>query len=189
VIDAPKIKVSREEFAEVLFYWLCMHVGKKGIEKTAKAFDLKVKGYKDFSTILRKVIGSKKDFDKVRIYEELFTLNMWLVVHNCERVFEDIDKRNECLDIFHRIVHQRLIEGTGENLKPWTLSMATRYIDYNKAAETEHHLGPLWVLSKVINKNLFGEVKEDPFLQFQIGVYITESMKALEEAIKKYDVE
>lgn len=186
--DTQKVKVSREEFAEVLFYWLCLHVGKKGIEKAAKAFDLKVKGYEDFSTILRKVTGNKKDFDKVRIFEELFALNMWLIVYSCERIFEDIDKRNECLDIFHRIVYQTLLEEEEEDFDQWLLSMGTRYIEYNKAPETKHTLGPVWELATVVNKNLFGEVKRDPFIQTRISFYVTSSIEALEEAIRKYDI-
>ena len=127
---SQKVKVSKEEFTEGLFHWLCLHVGRKGIERHAEAFHwFKVKDYEDFGAILhkvtgtkigailRRVIGDRKDSPRVRIFKELFALNMWIIVRACTLEFEDIDKRDECLDIFHRIVYQRLIRGTGESLK------------------------------------------------------------------------
>ncbi len=189
-MDTQKVKVSKEEFAEALFYWLAKQVNTKTIKQTAKIFDLRDKEQKD-SSETEELFGlnlkNKRDFNK--LVEELFALNMWLVVRACERVFEDVDKRDECLDIFHHLVYQRLIEGTGENLGGWMKLMGAKYIEYIKAMETEHPAGPAWVLVTVINKNLFGKVNLDAFVQFNIGVYVAESIKALEEAIKQYDIE
>jgi hypothetical protein len=53
--------------------------------------------------------------------------------------------------------------------------------------ETEHE--PLLELAAVISQNLFGKVNLDAITQFQIGVYISSTMKALEGLIKKYDIE
>jgi hypothetical protein len=159
--DTQKVKASKREFAEVLFYWLAKQVNTKAIKQTAKLFDLKDKDDKDFGEtedLFGLNLKNKKDFTK--LVEELFVLNIWLIVYNCERIFEDINKRDECLDIFHHLVYQRLIEGTGENFSKWMMSMGVKYIEYDRAMKTEHHLGPLWVLSKVVNKNLFGEVKK-----------------------------
>lgn len=171
--DTQKVKVSKEEFAEVLYYWLSHRLTKDAVKETAKDLDFKVKSNKDFNKIL----------------QELFTLNMWSIVHSCERVFEDENKRNECLDIFHHLVYERHTEGTDGNFSKWKMSMGVKYIEYGRAMKTEHHLGPLWVLSEVVNKNLFGEVKKDPFLQVKIGAYVGMPAKHLEELIKKYDVE
>ncbi len=185
-----KIKASREEFAEVLFYWLSRQINREAITQTAKLFDLKDEEGKDTGKteeLFGLNLKSKEEFG--RLFEELFDVNMWLVVRACERVIEDSDKRNECLDIFHRLVYERLIKGLRENLSQWTLSLTSKYIDYNKDTETEHPLGPAWELSKVINENLHSKALPDAILQWQIGVYITESMKALEEAIKKFDIE
>ena len=137
--NAPKIKVSRKEFAEVLFYWLAKQVNTKIIKQTAKLFDLKNKSDKDFDEteeLFGLNLKSKKEFSK--LFEELFAVNMWSIVRTCERVFEDIDKRNEYLDMFHHLVYQRLIEGSGENFRQWMLSTTAKYIDYNKITETEH---------------------------------------------------
>jgi len=189
VTDTPKVKVSREEFAEALFYWLSKQLNSKAIKQTAKLFDLKDEEHKD-SSETEELFGlnlkNKRDFS--RLFEELFALNMWIIVYCCERIFEDVDKRNEFLDIFHRIVYQRLIEVTEENLRQWLLSITAKYIEYNKAAKTQHELGPLWELTSVVNRNLHGELNLDAVLQFQIGIYITESIEALEGAIKKYDI-
>ena len=167
-----KVKVSKEEFAEVLYFWFSRRLTKDAIKEIAKSWDFKIKGNEDFNKIL----------------QELFVLNMWSIVHSCERVFDDENKRNECLDIFHRLVYKRHIEGTEENFSKWMMSMGVKYIEYDRAMKTEHHLGPLWVLSKVVNKNLFGEVKKDPILQMEIGNYVGLSVKHLGEAVKKYDI-
>jgi len=183
VTDTQKVKVSREEFAEALFYWLTSQVNTKKIKQLAKLSNPEHKEKELFGLNLE----HKTEFNI--LIEELFDLNMWLIVHVCERVFEDTDKRDECLDIFHHIVYQRLLEEEEEDFDQWALSMSTRYIDYNKATKTENTLGPLWELATVVNKNLFGEVKRDPFIQTRISFYVTSSIEALEEALRKYDIE
>ncbi len=67
--------------------------------------------------------------------------------------------------------------------------LRVKYIQYNKAMETEHSATPLWVLAKLINKNLFGEFKKDINFQTTIIAQITSSMKHLKGLIKKFDVE
>ena len=171
--DAPKVKASKKEFAEVLYYWLSQRLSKEAVKQTAKDLDFKIKSNEDFN----------------KIFQELFALNMWSIVRTCDRVFEDEDKRNECLHIFHHFVYERHTEGIEENFGKWMTLMGAKYIEYIKAMETEHPSGPLWVLSKVINRNLFGEVKEDIILQVEIGAYVGIPAKHLEELIKKYDIE
>jgi hypothetical protein len=172
-VNKEKAKISKKEFAEVLYYWLSHHLAKQAIKETAKDLDFKIKSDEDFNKIL----------------QELFALNMWLIVRACERVFEDEDKRNECLDIFHHLVYERHTEETEKIFGKWMTLMGAKYSEYNKAMETEHPSTPLWVLAKIVNKNLFGEVKEDPCLQFHIGAYVGISAKHLEELIKKCDIE
>lgn len=181
-MDDPKIKVSKEEFAEVLSYWLANQVNTKAIEQLAKALDLKDKPQELFGINLK----NKKDSNTLA--EELFALNMWLIVYSCEIIFEDIDKRNECLDTFHLIVYQRILEGNEEDFDQWKLSATARYIDYNEAMKIESPPGPLWQLATVVNKNMFGKLNLDALVQFQISVYVAESMKALEGLIRKYDI-
>jgi len=172
-MNKEKVKVSRREFAEVLYYWLSQCLAKQAIKETARDLDFKI----------------ESDEDSDKILQELFALNMWLVVRACERVFEDEDKRNECLDIFHHLVYERRTEETEKGFGKWMTSMGAKYIEYTKAMETEHPSTPLWVLAKVVNKNLFGELREDPFLQPHIGAYVGITAKHLEELIGKYDIE
>ena len=188
-LRSRKIKVTKEEFAELLCLWLSRHLNREAIKQDAKALELKDKEDTDFSEpeeLFGLNLKNKKDF--IILGEELISLNMWLIVRACERVFEDTNKRNECLDIFHRIVYERFIEEPGEDFREWTLSLYKKYRDYAKATETEHQLGPAWELSKLINENLHGKVLPDIFIQFQISTYITSSIGASEELIKKYKV-
>ena len=186
---APKIEVSIEEFAELLCLWLSRHLNREAIKQDAKALELKDKEDTDFSEPEEMFgLNLKNNKDFTILGEELISLNMWLIVRACERVFEDTDKRDECLDIFHRIVYERFIEGSGEDFREWTLLLFKKYREYAKATETEHQLGPAWELSKLINENLHGKVLPDVFLQFQISTYITSSIRASEELIKKYNI-
>jgi len=173
MVNAPKVKVSKEEFTQVLYYWLSQRLTKQAIKQTAKDLDFKIKSNEDFNKIL----------------QELFALNMWLIVRACEKVFDDIDKRNECLDMFHRLVYQGHTGGPEENFGNWMTSIGMKYVEYSQAMETEQPPSPLWVLAKVINKNLFGEVKKDVILQVNISAYVGIPYETLEDLIKKYDIE
>ena len=171
-----KVKVYTVDFAQGLDWWLSRGLGKRRVKRAAKDFSFKIKSDEDFQ----------------RIFGELLALNTWLIVRACERLIKDVDKRNECLDIFHRLVYVRYAKGTEQNFGEWMKFMGGKYIEYMKAVETEHPSGPLWVLAKVVNKNLFGEVKENAFVQAAIGGYLGINMKYTEEAIKelikKYDI-
>jgi hypothetical protein len=182
-MDDTKIKVSREKFAEVLSYWLANQVNTKALKETARALDLKDEPEELFGLDLK----NKKDSDALA--RELFALNMWLIVYSCESIFEDIDKRNECLDRFHLIVYQRILGGTRQDFDQWKLSATVNYADYNEAMKTESPPGPLWQLATVVNKNMFGKLNLDAFVQFQISVYASSTIKALLELINKYEIE
>jgi len=172
-MNNEKVKVSKKEFAEVLYYWLAGRLTKEAIKETAKSWGFKIKGNRDFNKIL----------------QELFALNMWLIVHTCEMVFEDEDKRNECLDIFHRLAYERHTEGTEEDFGKWMILMSAKYVEYSKARETQHPSTPLWVVANLINRGLFGEIKNDLKFQTLVIAYIGLSVKHLGEAIKQYDIE
>jgi hypothetical protein len=180
VMDTPKIKASREEFAEVLCYWLANQVNTKAIKQLAEVIDVEDKPQELFGINLE----NKKNLNILA--EELFALNMWSIVNSCERMFENIDKRNECLDTFHLIVYQRILKGTEEDFDHWKLSLTARYIDYNEAMEAKN---PLWQLATVVNKNLFGKLNLSAIVQFEISTYASSTIKALLEMINKYDIE
>jgi hypothetical protein len=182
-MDAPKIKASREEFAEVLCYFLANQVNTKAIQQLAKVIDVEGKPQELFGIN----IENKKNLNTLA--EELFSLNMWMIVYSCERIFEDVAKRNECLDTFHLNVYQKILEGTEEDFGQWKLALTAKYIDYNEAMETESQPGPLWELAKVVNKNLFGKLNLSAIVQFEISAYASSNIKALMEMVNKYDIE
>jgi len=166
-----KIKVSKEQFAEALYIWFLKCFNEKAIKETAKDLELKI----------------KNDIDYLKIYKELFFLNMWIVVRACENEFEDENKRDECLDIFHHFVCERFIPGI-TNFKNWMKSLGEKYAEYDKAMETEHPLTPTYVLAKLINKNIFGELKKSISPQMTISTKIVFSIKHLRKAIRQFDI-
>lgn len=173
MMNSENVRVSRDQFAEVLYYWLSGYLTKKAIKKKAKELHFKIRGNKAFN----------------KIFDELLVFNMWLIVYTCEGVFEDEDKRNDCLDIFHHLVYERHAEGTGEDFGKWMKSMGAKYIEYDKARQTDHPSTPLWVVAKLFNKSLFGEIKEDLIAQTKIVLHQGLFVEHLGKAIKQYDIE
>jgi hypothetical protein len=169
------VKVSREEFAEVLYYWVMKDLREKKIKETASSLQFEIKSDEDYDTVFR----------------ELLILNMYLAVTAAERVFEDEEKRNGCLDLLHRLVFDRHYGETGVTFGDWMIWMGTRYLEYQQALESDskHPPGPLWEISKMVNKRLFGEIKEDPFIQASIGEHIVLNLKHLTHLICEYDIE
>jgi len=172
MVYSEKVKVSKDQFAEVLYRWLSKFLTDKAIKKSAKDLGFKLR---------------RKNYSKV--FGELFVLYMWLIVYTCEDVLEDENKRNECLDIFHHLVYKRHTEGTEEDFGKWLKSVGAKYIEYYKAMETDHPSGPLWVVASLVNKKLFGKIKEDAWLQLRIVGYVESFVKYLRKAIKQYDIE
>ena len=171
-MNNEKVKVSKDQFAEVLYRWLSKFLTKEAIKKTAKDLGFKLR---------------RRDYSKV--FGELVVLYMWLIVYTCEGVLVDENKRNECLDIFHHLVYERHTERTQEDFGKWMKSMGAKYIEYDKAMKTDHPSTPLWVVAKLINRNLFGEIREDWLLQMHIITHVELFVKHLGKAIKQYGVE
>ena len=172
-----QVKISKDQFAEGLFYWLTMFLTEKTIKKTAKDIGFRLRNNRDFK----------------KISEELLILNMWLIVHTSELVFADEDKRNDLLDMFHHLVYdERNIFfniSIRKSYKDWMQSIIDRYVEYGEAMETEHPQTPFWVVADVFNKRLFGETQKDLQYQSKVMVYIGLFVKHLGEAIKRYDIE
>ena len=168
-----KVKVSRKQFAGLLDYWLWGFLSEKAVKKTANDLGFKIRTNEDFT----------------KIFEELFVLDMWVVVYTCEGIFEDEDKRNDVLDIFHHLEYGRYLGKEERSFSDWMMSIAPRYAEYGKAMETEHPSTPLWVVANVFNKRLFGEIKNDLAFQTNVIVYKGLFVKHLGEAIKQYDIE
>lgn len=169
------VRVSREDFAEVLYYWVTKDLREEKIRETASFLHLEIKSDETYDTILR----------------ELLILNTYLAVTVAGRVFEDEEKGNGCLDLLHRLVFDRHYGETGVTFGDWKTWMSTRYLEYQQASESDpkHPPGPLWGISKTVNKRLFGEIKLDPFIQASISQYIALNLKHLTGLIREYDIE
>ena len=172
-LSETKVRVSRKEFAEALYLWLSMSLTEEAVRQAAEGFDFEIKNDEDLS----------------RMFEGLFLLNMWLTVYTCEREFEDEEKRNECLDMFHTLVYESYVDWDVMDFVEWMNSIGVLYIEYDSAMNIHHPSGPLWVVAKTFNRNLFGEVEEDVFVQMGIVVHIGTFIEHLGEAIRQYDVE
>jgi len=151
-MEDKKVKVTKKQLAEALYYWFSGYLTKKEVKKTAKELGFR--------------IWKKEDFRK--IFEEHFVFYMWSIVITCERLLENEEIRNECLDIFHNMVYKGYINSNEFTFKNWMISIALRYIEYNKAMKIKHPPNPLWWVAKEFNKNLFGKVRKDVFVQMVI---------------------
>lgn len=174
MLEQKTLEVTKRQFAEVLYAWLSMFLTKNEIKKIAKSFGYRIR------------IWDRKDYEK--IFGELFILYMWMIVHTCELIFEDEDKQNECLDIFHKLVYYRKIAKKGISFINWMMLISSRYLEYSKALETEHPSTPLWLVAKVLNIKLFDEFKEDLSFQMKVCSYIELFIKHLKRTLMKYSI-
>ena len=85
-----KIPITKKQFAEVLYHWLSMCLTKKKIKGNALALNFKLINGEDFR----------------KIFEEYLIFDMWTIVYTCERLLENEEMRNECLDLFHNMVYK-----------------------------------------------------------------------------------
>ena len=169
------VTVSREEFANVLYRWVTKDLREDKIKQTASSLDFEIGSEEDCNTIFR----------------ELLVLNMYLAVRTAEGVFENVERRNGCLDLLHRFVYDRHYGRAGVDFGHWMIVIGKRYLDYQRAFESdpESKLGPLWEVSKLVSERIFGEVKKDPFTQATIGVHIASDLKYLEHLMCRYEIE
>lgn len=168
-MENEKTKLTEKQFSEVLYAWLANFMTETSIRKIAQEIHFEIRNTEDLG----------------KIYNEFLALNIWLIIYTCDSVIENKEKRNKYLDLLHKLVYERHIK---EN-KTWLQSMAKKYLEYTKAIETEHPSTPLWVLATLIYKNLFGEIKKDPFLQMYIVNHVGLFIDHLSRAIKEYEIE
>lgn len=166
-------RTSRGEFAEILYYWATKDLHEEKVNESARDLGFEIK--------------SDEDLDK--IFRELLILNMYLTVMTAEMVFADEDKRNDYLDLLHHLIYDRHFAVTELDFHDWMRLMGTRYLEYQKAGESQHPPGPIWELAKAFNRNLFGEVRESAIIQWKIGEHIGLFLEHLRELILQYEVE
>lgn len=166
-------KISKKQFAEILYYWLTEHLNQNNLKKFAGELNFE--------------INKKNNFNK--LFEKVLILNMWLIIYSCEGVLENSEIKNECLDVFHHLVYDRYIIETEYNFKDWMLAISKSYIEYSIAMETEHPSTPLWVVAKVFSEKLYGQINKNPHIHMKIINRIGLFVKHLGKAIKQYSIE
>lgn len=186
MVGQRRVKITKTEFASVLDFCL------------SKGFELESPG----ESIAKSIAKTAEDIefeirnedDAKRLFQELLILRMWVIIRSCTKVFRDADKRNACLDIFHRNVYEAYYKDTTEEgFTQWIKSFGLKYLEYEKAAEKVDKPGPMWWLAKTVSQNIFGEVRKDPFILMSIGDRIGTFMeyvdKVLKQTLKKSEIE
>lgn len=153
-----KKPITKAEFASLLHY--CLY----------KGFGFGEEPLAEQLAELARDIGYEIDDDTLRLYYEMLVLFMWVIVRSCTKALHDVDKRNACLDLFHREVYEHHMKSRrDEDYAQWYKGMGLKYLEYEKATESSDEPGPTWSALKVANKNIFGEVKKDPLVLAHIG--------------------
>jgi len=174
IFGKGKTKITEEEFALALSTLLKMRLSHEQLNETAALINFD--------------ISKEKNFE--RLFNELYKLNMWIITHSCERIFDDIEKRDKCLDIFHRQIHQAYNKAIKEQVSfdDWILDMVTKYSEYNDALVSDKPPGHLWALARVLNIGIFGKLNKDVFIHTALGEYIGSGIKTTESTLKQYMV-
>lgn len=174
------VTISKEDFADTLYCWLSEHLAKQEVKAMAKQVDFKITG-------LLGIMMDKKLYSQ--FYSELFALNMYLIVFACQGVIEDVSKKDEVLDIFHRQVYVRNIKVTGTSYTRWMKAMQLIYDDYRKAMEEKSLLTPVLLVSGAFEKNIFGKPSMDPYVRFETGMRIGGIVRQLSQSLQEYTIE
>ncbi len=167
------IYLSKQQFAEALFYWLSDFLTEEAITKSAQNLGFAI----------------NDDYDTQKILNELFDLNMWLIVYTCTDILEDENTKNECLDIFHHLVYEKYATGIQRAFDQWIKLLCTKYIEYNSMLKPDHPTSPFSPVTKQVTQNLFGETAKDSETQEYLINHISLFIKHLGSAITKYDIE
>ena len=167
-----EIKVSKELFADTLLNWLSTRLTDTGIVETSKKIGFRLKSEEDFKNITG----------------ELLTLNMWIINFACQKLLTNVDKQNECLDIFHRMVYDNFCAREEANYSEWMLSLADVYKAYSDAARMANKSAPSFELTTVINRRLCSQGNPTAFVQSGISNYVKTSVETLEGLVKQYEV-
>jgi len=180
-----KVKVSKEEFAVLLLKWFAMNYGREAIKQDAKVFCLTGEGpleSREGKELFGLNLSDTKEFTVLA--EELIALNTWIIVEACQITLEDVEKRNDCLDIFHRRLFDQFFREAGDDFEKWLVYLTLKYYEYRKALKTD-----LWALGYLIQRNLHGDGFPRAVLDFHILLYVIGKIEALGKALAQYEIE
>jgi len=186
---SESIKVSKEEFAEALLHWVAMHTSRKGMKQDARVFDStsdKPLESREGKELFGLNLSNRKQC--AILLEELMALNIWIVVVTCENKLKDLEKRNTCLDIFHRRFFDQFLKDNVEGFEQWMEYLEAKYDEYREAMKTCESKD-LIAFGELIQRNLHGERYPSALWNWQIVVYVGEGIKALGKALDQYKIE
>lgn len=177
-----KKTITKAEFASLLHH--CLY----------KGFGFGEEPVEEKLAELARDIGYDIAGDTLRLYYEMLVLFMWVIVRSGSKAFSDATKRNACLDLFHRDVYdQHMTSNDGEDYAQWYKAMGLKYLEYDEAAKSSDESSPIGSVLAVVNKNIFGEAKTDPFVEAHIGhraFALTEYVDTmLKELLDKSEIE
>jgi hypothetical protein len=171
-----KKKLSRKKFAEMLVMLLAAALDSEAIKGRAEYLSYE--------------IHSDSDLDA--LFEVLFDIEMWLIVHACELAVPDAKKCNDCLDSFHRRVYGMLQEETELDFDGWRRLMVLVYAEYDAAWSAGVSEGDVLKavagVAVVLHESLFGEAQRDESVA-AIGDYLAASIQSHEGLMRQYVIE
>jgi hypothetical protein len=171
-----KKKVTKKQFAEILFYWVSSDLTEKNIKRKAKELGFRIRPWR-----------SIKDFNK--LFFELLILDMWLIEYTCENFYSNDEEKFECEELFNQLIYDRYVDKERYSYKEWTILVTSLLIGYDEAIKTDHPSTPLWIVTNVINRRLFGEINKSLSFQMTMIAHIELFIEYLGGALINYEVE
>jgi hypothetical protein len=178
-LDA-KIKISKEDLANTLYCWLAEHLTEIKVIGTAEEIGFMRKGL--WGMRVKKSLYEK-------FYRELFILYMYLIVLTCRDAIEDEEKKNDIVEILHKIVFEKNIRVTGVKYNQWISFMHHIYNRYKDAIESGSLLTPLLLIAEEFEKNLFHKKRFGPYTKFEFSMRIAGMVKHLSGVFQEYTIE
>jgi hypothetical protein len=171
------ITISKQDCAQTLYLWLSEHLADKEVKAMAEQVGFRLKGRLGMKS-------NKKLYGK--FHSELFSLNMYLIVSNCEAAIADEATRNDVLQLFHRLVYSRNVKVTGTSYVRWMQFMRLIYDEYARSMEEKSLLTPVLLIAQAFEVNLFGKSVLDAYVRFETGMRIGGMIQQLTKLLQGY---
>lgn len=182
---SKELKLSKQDFAELLIHWIATQISIKAIKQDARVFDLTSEAPLDSREAKELFeLNLSNSEQLMTLLDELLPLNLWIVVLACDVKLKDADQRTDCLNIFHRQFFDRIIKDTGDDFEHWIESLELKYNEYNEATRKNPY-----AMAYLIQNNLHGQGPPNAIAQFQINLYLEKSLKTLMELLDQIEIE
>jgi len=111
----------------------------------------------------------------------LMVLKLWLVVRACEcaETMDDVDKRDQCLDLFHSLVYESYYEDVGLSYAEWMETLLPQYERLHSAYDQDPAMGLGWV----VGEWLFGRRITDIRFYGHLMAHVSASLEALQDML------